>query len=335
VLSRFLKGLVLLTIFYPLRWFVRCFSWRQALKLGVLLGTAHAWLVRDQLCGQVAAGLRCVFHREMSEPELRRVVRCNLVARYQHLLDGFFYQDLDEGCIDQFVPIVEGRGALDASLADGKGVILLASHFGSPGLLVAGLVFRGYWLHQVLTLTPPPHYRTWRWMERAIMQAKLQCWRHDNVGFEFWQPGRYLRPLYRKLQQGAIVVLYGDGARGEHFTRVNFLGFPLSLSVGPFRIAARARVPLIPAFIIRDAEGRHRIILEAPIMLPDEEPTSLQQGADRYGALLARYVRAYPDHWFTWARLRPHQDAEGVTLTLATTEVDRTHFYIPTTRQET
>jgi len=270
----------------------------------------------------------------MSEAEIRRVVRRNVVARYQHLIDSFFYQDLDEACIDRFVPIVEGRSALDAALADGKGAILLASHFGSPGLLVAGLVFRGYWLHQVFTLTPPPHYRTWRWMERAIMQAKLQCWRHDKVGFEFWQPGMYLRPLYRKLQQGAVVVLYGDGARGGHFTQVNFLGFPLSLSLGPFRIAARARVPLIPGFIIRDAEGRHRIILEAPLVLPHEEPASLQQAADRYAALLSHYVRAYPDHWFTWARLRPRENTEGVTLSLATAEVDRTHFYTPTTRQE-
>jgi KDO2-lipid IV(A) lauroyltransferase len=270
----------------------------------------------------------------MSEAEIRRVMRRNLVVRYQYLIESFFYQDLDTSCIEQFVPIVEGRGALDAALAEGKGAILLASHFGSLGMLVAGLVFRGYWLHQVFTLTPPPHYRTWRWMERAIMHAKLRCWRHDSVGFEFWQPGNYLRPLYRKLQQGAIVVLYGDGARGGHFTQVNFLGLPLSLSVGPFRIAARARVPVIPAFIIRDADGRHRIILEAPMMLPDAESASLQQVANRYAALLSRYVRTYPDHWFTWARLHPHQHTEGVTLTLATTEVGRTHFYTPTTHQE-
>jgi phosphatidylinositol dimannoside acyltransferase len=334
-MSRFIKGLGLVTFFYPLRWIVQRLSWRQALRLGVVLGMIHAWLVRDQLGRQILAGLQSVFHREMSEAELRRVVRGNLVARYQHLLEGFFYQDLDPACIEQFVPIVEGRDTLDAALAEGRGAILLASHFGSPGMLVAGLVFRGYWLHQVFTLTPPPQYRTWPWMERAIMQAKLRCWRHDSVGFEFWQPGSYLRPLYRKLHQGAIVVLYGDGARGGHFTQVNFLGLPLSLSVGPFRIAARARVPLIPAFIVRDADGRHRIILEAPIMLPNAEPASLQQGTDTYAALLSRYVRAYPDHWFTWARLHPHQHTEGVSLTLATTEVGRTHFYTPTTHQAT
>ena len=58
------------------------------------------------------------------------------------------------------------------------------------------------------------------------------------------------------------------------------------------------------------------------------------EAADRYAALLSHYVRAYPDHWFTWARLRPRENTEGVTLSLATAEVDRTHFYTPTTRQE-
>jgi lauroyl/myristoyl acyltransferase len=145
----------------------------------------------------------------------------------------------------------------------------------------------------------------------------------------------YLRPLYRKLQAGAIVVLYGDGARGGHFTQANFLGYPLALATGPFRIAARARVPLMPAFSIRAADGRHRIILEAPIMLADAKPASLQQGAERYAALLSRYVRAYPDQWFSWARLRANHDAEGVTtLALAATDVDRTHFYTPTARQD-
>jgi lauroyl/myristoyl acyltransferase len=334
VLSKFIKGLALLTLFFPLRWIVRCFPYRQALKLGVLLGTAHAWLIHDQLYRQIYAGLCTVFRHELSEAHLRRLARHNLVTRYKHLIDSFFYQDLDEARIEQLAPIVRGRDHLDAVLAAGKGALLLATHFGSPGLLVAGLVFRGYRLHQVFTLTPQPHYRTWPWMERAIMQAKLQCWQHERVSFEFWRPGMYLRPLYRKLRENTVVILYGDGARGGHFTQVSFLGYPLWLSLGPFRIAARAQVPLIPAFIVRGAEGRHQIILESPLVLPDDKPASLAQGAHSYAALLSRYVRAYPDHWFTWARLR-RRDADGTSLVMAAAEVERAHFYTPMGRQAT
>jgi lauroyl/myristoyl acyltransferase len=144
----------------------------------------------------------------------------------------------------------------------------------------------------------------------------------------------YLRPLYRKLLEGAVVVLYGDGARGRQFTQVEFMGLSLALSVGPLRIAARAQVALIPAFIIRVANDSHRIVLEEPIMMKDNSPASIQQGADRYASLLSQYVRAHPDQWFTWARLR--QGAEGVdsALELSTGEVDPAKFYAYEKRQQ-
>jgi lauroyl/myristoyl acyltransferase len=329
-----MQGFFLLLLLYPLRWLVRRLPWRQALRVGTLLGTLHARCVHDQLYRQIHDGIRTVWADELAAAELEALVRRNLVMRYQHLINGFFYHTLDETLAAQLVPTITGRTHLDHALSRGKGAILLVSHFGAFGLLLAGLVFRGYQLQQIFTLTPQPHYRTWRWMERAIMQAKLQCWPRDRLEFTFWRPGLYLRPLYRKLQAGGVVVLYGDGARGEQFTRVDFLGHPLALSAGPFRIAARAQVPLIPAFIVREADDRHRIILEQPILLPDAALPSLQRGAEQYAALLSRYVRGYPDHWFTWARLRRRPEAGDGALELAAPEVERTHFYTATTRQD-
>jgi lauroyl/myristoyl acyltransferase len=333
-LSKAIRGLVLLLVFYPLRWMVRCLSWRQALGVGTLLGTLHALFIKDQLHRQIHQGCKTVLRHELPEAAIKRLVRRNLVTRYKHVIDSFFYRCLDEALIERLVPTVEGRSHLDHALAAGKGVILLASHFGSPGMLIAGLVFRGYRVHQVFTLTPQPHYRTWRRLERATMQAKLRCWEHERVSFEFWRPGMYLRPLYRKLLEGAIVVLYGDAARGRQFTRVEFMGYPLMLSVGPLRIAARAQVALIPAFITRTVDDGHRIILEEPIMLKDDDPSSLQQGANQYASLLSHYVRTYPDQWFTWARLRRVAGEVDSALELSTGEVDPANFYAYGKRQQ-
>jgi lauroyl/myristoyl acyltransferase len=329
-----LRGSVLLLFFYPLRWMVQCLPWRQALRVATLLGMIHARRRRDRLYRQIRAGISTVWPDALTPLDIERLVRRNLVMRYQHLINGFFYHKLDEALVERLVPTIAGRDHLDEALSQGKGMILLVSHFGEFGMLLAGLIFRGYRLHQIFTLTPEPHYRTWRWVERAVMRAKLQCWRHKRMEFMFWTPGLYLRPLYRKLREGAVVVLYGDGARGEHFTQANFLGYRLSLSLGPFRIAAKARVPLIPAFIIREAECRHRIHLEPPIVLLDDKPASLKQGVEGYGALLAKYVRTYPDHWFSWARLRCCRDAEGEALELIPAEVAPAHFYTQGKRQD-
>jgi lauroyl/myristoyl acyltransferase len=302
--SALLKGVALWLVFYPLRWAVQCLPWRLALKVGTVCAALHARWLPDEFQHRIREGMRTIWRDELSGVELDRLVRRNLVTRYKHLIDMFFYQRLNEELLDRVAPTIQGRIYLDAMLERGGGVILLMSHFGSFGILLGGLVLRGYALHQIFTLTPQASYRTWRRLERAIMQAKLACWRDERVGFTFWRPGMSLRPLYRQLREGHILVVYGDGARGQGFTRVDFMGYPLSLSTGPFKIAARTRAALIPAFVIREADDRHRIILEAPIVLDDDAPASLQQGASQYAARLAHYVLAYPDHWFSWARLR-------------------------------
>lgn len=329
-----IAGSALLFLFYPLRRLLQCLSWEQALRVGSRLGTLHARYWHDVLYRQIHAGMRIVWGDTLTSEALEQLVRRNLVTRYKHLIDGFFYRTLDDARIAQWVPGIDGRGHLDQALAQGRGAIVLASHFGSFGMLLAGLVFRGYRVHQIFTLTPSPHYRSWGWMERAVMRAKLQCWPQERLELTFWQPGLYLRPLYRRLRGGAAVVLYGDGARGQHFARVPFLGHALALAVGPFRIAARAQVPLIPAFIVRQMDDRHRLVLEPPIALADDAPVSLQRGAAAYAAVLSHYVRTYPDQWFTWARLRRRQHADGATLAFATAEVERDQFYQVAPRED-
>jgi KDO2-lipid IV(A) lauroyltransferase len=333
-MTHIVTGAALLLLFYPLRSLLRHLAWERALRVGTLLGTLHARCWHDRLYHQIHDGLQTVWRDELTPADRERLVRRHFVMRYKHLIDGFFYHTLDEVRAAHWVPASEGLNHLDRALAQGRGAIILASHFGSFGMLLAGLVFRGYRLSQIFTLTPSPHHRTWGWMERAVMQAKVRCWPRDRIELAFWRPGVYLRPLYRQLRAGGVVVLYSDGARGRQFTRVPFLGCSLALSVGPFKIAARAQVPLIPAFIVRQADDRHRLLLEPPITLSDDAPASLQRGAEQYAAQLARYVVAYPDHWFTWARLRCRQDAAGAVLEFARAEVEPARFFREATRPQ-
>ena len=121
VFSKSIRGLAILLFFYPLRWAVRCLSWRQALGVGTLLGTFHALLMRDQLSRQIQQGLKTVFQQELPEAAIKRLVRRNLVTRYKHVIDGFFYQRLDEALVERLVPTVEGRSYLDHALSAGRG----------------------------------------------------------------------------------------------------------------------------------------------------------------------------------------------------------------------
>src|SRR5215475_11307534 len=159
-----LRGVALLIFFYPVRWLVRCCPWQWALKLGTLLGFLHASLFADELTRRIREGIQAVQPDGFSVTKLRRFVCLNLVTRYKHLIDSFFYQHLDTHLIEQMVPTIDGKAYLDETLNKGNGAILLVSHFGSFGMLIGGLALRGYRLHQIFTLTPQSHYRTWRWV---------------------------------------------------------------------------------------------------------------------------------------------------------------------------
>jgi len=314
------KAVALLSFFYPVRWMLQCLPWRLALKIGTLLGTLHAHCFDDQLTRRIRAGMQAVWGDTLSEERLQQILRNNLITRYKFLIDSFFFPSLHTELVERMVPTIEGRAVLDKALVPGQGCILLLSHFGSFGMLVAGLAFRGYRLHQVFTVAPLSPYRTWRWVEQAVMQVKYRCWAQKQITFSLWRPGLYLRDVYRRLCAGEALILYGDGSREQQFVKVDFMGHKLSLSTGPFKIAARTHVPLIPAFIIREADDTHRIILEDPIVLRDDDPVSLQQAAGRYAAVLASYARAFPDQWFSWARLRGLMTADGPELELLTGE---------------
>lgn len=333
IASQFIKGISLLIYFYPLRWAITVLPLRIAVKAGGFFGAFHFLFIPDMLKHSIRAGMETVWSDSLSKAELKNLVRRNLVTRYKCLIESFFYQSMDEDGFKRIVPRIDGKEYLDEALNNKRGVVLLVSHFGSFGLLIAGLMADGYQLCQLSTLTPQPHYRTWQWIENLIMKTKLSFIKHDKVDYEFWRPGMwpglYLRPLYSRLLKGEVIVLYSDGVRGTNFIKSDFMGQLLQFPTGPFMIAARAGVALLPAFIIREADNCHRIVLEKPITLKSSKPADIQKGVNQYTSLLSNYVKTYPDHWFTWARLRWQTKANKKELAISIGATELSEFYTP------
>jgi KDO2-lipid IV(A) lauroyltransferase len=309
-----ISGLGAWVCFYPVRWTAGRLPARPAMRLGDALGAAHARFLRDSTTRRIRAGIRTVWG-EASAADVQRLVRRNLMVRYRDLLDTFRYGRYREAVLAGAIGAVEGTEHLDRA----RGGILLLAHFGSPVMLLAALAARGHRLHVVLAERAGAGHHAWAFLHRSALRAKLSCWQHERVTFELWRGGAYLRSLYRRLQGESLVVLYGDAIRSRRFVAVEFLGQSLLLPTGPFRLAATTAVPLFPAFIVRDADGRYRVVVESPLTV-EATPTGIAQAAQAWADLLGRYVSAYPDHWFTWARLRRTTRAGRPWLELTTDE---------------
>lgn len=315
-----IKGIALLTFYYPLRWFLLLLDRRKALKIGRMIGEWHARFMSDELRRRIEKGIRTVWS-DIPEKRLNELVRQNLVTRYVHLIDLFFTAKL-KGEILEAVPVIEGKRRLDDALSEGRGAILLGAHFGSFGLMTPGFSFRGYRTALVKTISPRSAYQTWKWAEKAALKVKIHLANYLNTDFIIWRPGMYARVLYRKLTQGEVLIFHSDVFGGRNTVPVEFLGCPILLSAVPFKLAARMGVKLIPAFVVRQPDDRHRIVLLDPIDVSGD----IREAAHRYAAALARYVREHPDHWFTFARLKRVRTENGDALEILPGWTDDAEF---------
>ena len=75
------------------------------------------------------------------------------------------------------------------------------------------------------------------------------------------------------------------------------LGAPALLPNGPFKIAAKCRVPVVFYYAMREKGRTYRFIFEEPKC---EERISAEELASQYAASLERIVEKYPRQWFNF-----------------------------------
>jgi predicted LPLAT superfamily acyltransferase len=114
-------------------------------------------------------------------------------------------------------------------------------------------------------------------------------------------------PILAALRRGEIVALLGDRSFGGADVEARFLGGPVRLPVGPYRLAAASGAPLFQVFVVREKIGHYRFATFAPEFVSREE---IQGGGDsvrirvqRFADQLATVVRRYP---FQWANFYPY-----------------------------
>ena len=324
-MTKLIKGIALLTFYFPMRWFLLLLDRRQAIRIGRAIGVLHARFVSDELRRRVESGIRMIW-KDIPEKRLNELLRRNLVTRYVHLIDLFLAPKLQDAIVRDVVPIISGKEHLDRALSGGKGVILLSSHFGSFGLIAPGLSFRGYQTALVKTVSPRATYQTWRWVEKTALNVKIHLAKYLNTDVIIWRPGIYVRMLYRKLLGGEVLIFHADVFSGENNVSVDFFKCRLLLSTVAFKLAARTRVQVIPAFVVRQSDNRHRIVLSDPITVNNDNPSGIQEAANRYASVLTKQVGKYPDHWFTFARLKNVQTENGDVFEIQPGWADETEF---------
>jgi predicted LPLAT superfamily acyltransferase len=201
--------------------------------------------------------------------------------------------DLVAGQLDRFDLRTSGGDAVLGALATGRGCLLLGAHFGSFEVMRAvGTLGRGIVLNVVMHEGNASLIGAWM-RERA-----------PSLALRTIPSGRAETMLRVRdcLARGEAVALLADRPFADAATvTAPFLGAPVRLPEGPFRLAAILGVPTFLFFGIHRGDRRYELRFEplgTDARLHGRE--AAHSLARHYAARLEAQVRDAPTNWFNF-----------------------------------
>jgi KDO2-lipid IV(A) lauroyltransferase len=260
------------------------------------LGTALGWTVWaiGIRRGVVLSNLALAFP-EKSEAERRAIARKTFVNLGRMIPDFLRVPYLSKEELERLF-VYEGWEGFEQAKAMGKGVIACTGHFGNFDLLAAAQAIRGVPITMISRkMGKSGANDLWRATRRRSGVEDLVVAR-----------GETLKATMRALREGRVlgyVIDQNQPRRRAIFP--TFFGVPAATSATPALLAMRTGAPVIFSVSFPLEDGRHKIVVEGPLSLPDTGDRErdvlafMQDLNDR----LERFVRQHPDRWY-WLHRR-------------------------------
>lgn len=275
---------------------IRLLRWPTALKLGDVCGALIFEVLRIRR-NVALDNLRHAFP-DNSDEELIAIARRAYQNFVKMTIEYFRFPDLTPKKVMQIVEF-ESVELLEWIIANGRGAMCIAGHFGNWELMGAAIRAAGY---PMTFLVGEQHNRR----IDDMMNRNRQL-----VGVELIHMGVAVRGVIKALRSNKMIALLSDQDAGRDGVFVDYFGRPASTPKGPAVFALKTGSPVMFGSAVRLKDGRHRLYFDLVDegrvgALSDENIEVITQA---YTSVLERYVRQYPDHWFwmhrRWKTLKP------------------------------
>ncbi|HMD58886.1 MAG TPA: hypothetical protein VKG66_03805 [Steroidobacteraceae bacterium] len=191
---------------------------------------------------------------------------------------------------------VDGIELVEAALRRGEGCFLMGAHLGSFQVMYA--LGRDH---------PEVAIASALYQENAQKVGAVLKAVNPAAAPEFIILGNIdaMLRLRARLDDGAFVSIMGDRTLVEQPVElVNFLGVPAPFPVGPWRVAALLKRPVLFIAGLYCGGNRYRVVIEEAADFSntarDHRHQAVHEAIERYAARLERYCRSHPDNWFNF-----------------------------------
>ena len=268
---------------------------RLAYAMGVIISTlAFPLLARQRRA--LESNLRQVLP-EMAPPQLRKLAWRNWLNYTKAWIDFFKIPRTDRRRLGSLLTPI-GLENLDAAMARGLGVIVVAPHMGSWELAAASWAASfgeiGIMVEQIEPRRLFDHVSALR------SRMNIRVIPLSRTG---------ARDIMRMLKEHRMVVLAMDRDILNTGQRFKFFGRPTSFPTGPVEIALKTGAPILPAFCIRDRNDGYVAVGEPPLFLTrsEDHAADVRGAMEQILATFERYIKRYPDQWHVLEPIWPEK----------------------------
>ncbi len=264
-------------------------SLKRAYQIAQILGKAYSFFsFRDKtaLCTNLA-----VIFPHRSKKEISSIAEGVFMNFCKYLVDFFRLPLVDDDYIKKNIKI-EGIEYLDDSLKQGRGVILVSAHLGNWELGGSILAKLGYNVSAVAL------------SHRHKKIDNFFTSRRQMFGMQQIPFGGALRRCFKCLSDKNILGLIGDRDYFDNGVHVHFFSKKTLMPKGPAVLALRFGSPIVPIFIIRNADDTFTIKFYPPIKYrpTGDKDKDIKLLTLSYLKIIEDVVRKHPEQWYVFRK---------------------------------
>ncbi len=249
------------------------------------------------------ANLKFAFAHCKSPKEIKQITK-QLFKNYgRNLIELFRMPLLTPQKFDQ-VLTVKGKENVIKGLEGGKGVIMLAMHFGSWELASFSCMMIGF--PYKVFVKPQKKY--------SRLDDLLNSYRSCG-GSVVLSRGSGTRDVIRSLKNNDVIGMVVDQG-GRDGVLVPFLGRKAAMSVGAIRMGLKLGIPICFSVIFRENGSRHKMIIHKSFELEntgnlDEDIAS---NLKKVTEVMESYVYKYPSEYMWFYKIWKYSDESHITI---------------------
>ncbi|MBF1688748.1 MAG: lysophospholipid acyltransferase family protein [Selenomonas sp.] len=270
---------------------VACHTPRPVLlALGWVLGNLYYLIIAKMRRRAVAHMMPAL---GIDEAVAKKLVRASFINMARNFLDILAMPMLNERNFRDYIEI-DHLERMQEALAEGHGVVVLTGHIGCWEWLSAAFTLNGMPVSAIAK--PQPNIQYTRVLDdlRATIHVEI-----------FSRGTSELIAAARALKRGKLLGFLADQDGGPGGAFIEFLGRTASTPLGPAVFSRKFRSPVVPAFILRQPNGKHKVIVGEIMRCPNtgDSDRDLHEFTVQMTAIVERIIRENPTQWI-WFQKR-------------------------------